>query len=417
MTGIAASTPLHGPALRALQRELVAAQDERIVRVLAIVDNLADRGEADKLIAPLRGRLAELRPRRQLNLSRLLVIPLEPLIVAGADWSPGAPSIPRTTLSPLAQQVAHELGAGAEAISAASSRLARDDDLARIVETGEDLWLRAAKILAVAPVPLGWTTASGLQARDHTALAGSTAALLAQAPSLLRIVVRARAGIAPKPAELSAILASVAPAGPLPLTMMIAMAMEWLPRSELLIRVADEFVARQDDPTLRATTGRAVDFVLDGIERSLLPSLDVAGATRDVRRVAIMLENLDLWSERHASKRGRIEQVRRGVDAACRERFASELEVRLIEPSAGIAAGGDDTMIALEATARDLRRFETTARQIGSGEHYDRQLRRAAEALRPTTGEDASAFVGRIRLVEILRGPDAAMAMLKARGT
>jgi hypothetical protein len=130
-----------------------------------------------------------------------------------------------------------------------------------------------------------------------------------------------------------------------------------------------------------------------------------------------MLENLDLWSERHASKRGRIEQVRRGVDAACRERFASELEVRLIEPSAGIAAGGDDTMIALEATARDLRRFETTARQIGSGEHYDRQLRRAAEALRPTTGEDASAFVGRIRLVEILRGPDAAMAMLKARGT
>jgi hypothetical protein len=416
MTGIAASTPLHGPALRALQRVLVAAQDERILRVLAIVDNLADRGEADKLIAPLRGRLAELRPRRTLNLSRLLFIPLEPLIVGGADWRAGASSIPRTALSPLAQQVTHELGARAEAISAASAQLARNDDLERIVETGEDLWLRAAKILAAAPVPPGWTTASGLQARDHTALAGSTAALLAQAPSLLRVVVRARAGIAPEPAALSAILASVAPAGSLPLTMMIAMAMEWL-RSELLIRVADEFVARQDDPTLRATADRAVDFVLDGIERSLLPSLDVAGATRDVRRIAITLKNLDLWSERHASKRGRIEQVHRGVDAVCRERFASELEARLIEPSAGIAAGGDDTMIALEATARDLRRFETTARQIGSAEHYDRQLQRAAEALRPSAGEDTLACIGRIRLVEILRGPDAAMAMLKARAT
>jgi hypothetical protein len=416
MTGSAAPTPLHGPALRALQRELVGAQDEQIARVLAIVDNLAVRGEADRLIAPLRGRLAELRPPRQLNLSRLLVIPLEPLIVDAAGWNPGAPSIPRSALSPLAQQVTHELGAFAEAISTASALLLRNAELDLILETGAALWLRAAAILAVAPVPPGWTAASGLRPRDHTELTRTLAPLLAQAPALLHIVVRARAGMDPEPAALGAILAAVAPAGSLPLTMMIAMAMEWLPRPEHLIRMADDFAARQSDPGLRAAADRAVDSVLDGMEQAPLPSPNMASAAQDVRRIAVMLKDLALCPERLAGRRRRIEQVRRGVDVACRERFTGELEAQLLTRSPDMAAGGDDTITAMELAARELRRFETIARQIGSAEHYDRHLQHAAEVLRPIAGEDASALIGRIRLVEILRGPDAAMAMLAAVG-
>jgi hypothetical protein len=41
------------------------------------------------------------------------------------------------------------------------------------------------------------------------------------------------------------------------------------------------------------------------------------------------------------------------------------------------------------------------------------KLRRAAEALRPAAGGDAMTRISRIRLVEILRGSDAAMALLK----
>jgi hypothetical protein len=89
------------------------------------------------------------------------------------------------------------------------------------------------------------------------------------------------------------------------------------------------------------------------------------------------------------------------------------VETQLVAPSTGIAAAEDDTIEALEAAARGLRRFEGAARQIGSAEQYDQQLQRAAEALRPKPEEDAVARVSRIRLVEILRGSDAAVAMLK----
>jgi hypothetical protein len=90
-----------------------------------------------------------------------------------------------------------------------------------------------------------------------------------------------------------------------------------------------------------------------------------------------------------------------------------EVETRLVAPSTAIGAAGDDTIETLESAARSLRRFEVAARRIGSADQYDQQLRHAAEALRPKPDEDAVARVSRIRLVEILRGPEAAMAMLK----
>jgi len=54
------------------------------------------------------------------------------------------------------------------------------------------------------------------------------------------------------------------------------------------------------------------------------------------------------------------------------------------------------------------------ARQVGGGEAYDRQLRRAAEALKPHAGEAAETFMDRVRLVEILQGPEAALALMAA---
>ena len=122
MTTNGPSTSLTGPNLRTLHRDLAGAQDDQIHRVLTIIDDLAERGDADKLIAPLRRRIAELRPRRKLSLTRLLFTPLDPLIVDAANWSPTAPSIPRTAIQPLADQVSDGLGATATMIDAAVGR-------------------------------------------------------------------------------------------------------------------------------------------------------------------------------------------------------------------------------------------------------------------------------------------------------
>ena len=75
MTTNGPSTSLTGPSLRTLHRDLAAAQDDQIHRVLTIIDALAERGDADKLIAPLRGRIAELRPRRKLSSDAAAVYP------------------------------------------------------------------------------------------------------------------------------------------------------------------------------------------------------------------------------------------------------------------------------------------------------------------------------------------------------
>jgi hypothetical protein len=407
------STSLTGPNLRTLHRDLAVAQDDQIHRVLTIIDDLAERGDADKLIAPLRRRIAELRPRRKLSLTRLLFTPLNPLIVDAANWSTAAPCVPRTAILPLAGQVKEGLGATVAAIDAVAAKHSSSDGIGELVEVGSELWPVAAKILAAAPMPANWTAKTGLRERDHAALASAVSSMLAQAVPLLRVVARALAGAAAEPEELLALLKAVAPAGAQALAMMIALALGWLPRSELLIQVVDDFARRHDDPAVSATVDGAVDYVLTQIEQSPLPSADLTTAAVEARQVAIMLGDIMQCSAQRPRRRNRVEQVRREVDMACRERFAMEIETQLVAPSTGIAAAGDDTIEGLEAAARGLRRFEGAARQIGSAEQYDQQLRRAAEALGPKPDEDPVARVSRIRLVEILRGSDAAVAMLR----
>ena len=145
MTTNGPSTSLTGPSLRTLHRDLAAAQDDQIHRVLTIIDALAERGDADKLIAPLRGRIAELRPRRKLSLTRLLFTPLHPLIVDAAGWSSAAPSIPRTAILPLAGQVRDGLGATAATLDALAALHSSTDGIGELVGIGGELWPAAAK--------------------------------------------------------------------------------------------------------------------------------------------------------------------------------------------------------------------------------------------------------------------------------
>ena len=66
-----ATGPSRLAEIRALNRHLVSAQDAKILKVVAMVDALPQRGEADNLIEPLRARLAQLRPGRPLAVGLL----------------------------------------------------------------------------------------------------------------------------------------------------------------------------------------------------------------------------------------------------------------------------------------------------------------------------------------------------------
>lgn len=402
------------PEMRAIQRELASATDDQVARVMAMIDELKVRGDADRLIAPLRRRLAELRPRRRLGFTRLLFLPLDPLVVDTARWRSGAPAVPRSALAPVAEQVRAAFGDEARRLAEVAAEHCAGDDIATLTDIGDELWPQAARALSGAQVPANWAAASGLRPEDHVALVTAMAVLLAQAVPLLRLVAKARDGNQPVADELRPLLAAVAPAGSQAFEMMIGMAIGWLPRSIELVRAADDFVAQEGDATLRRTTDRALDFVLSGIERAPLCEQDLAVAAQDARRIAAILADLDACSAQRPRRRARVEHTRRAADEACRARFVQDLAERVVAPSATLAGADDDTVTGLEMTARDLRRLEAAARRIGSPAEYDRQLQGAAEALRPPPGEDGAARISRVRLVEILRGPDAAVAMLEA---
>ena len=73
-------------------------------------------------------------------------------------------------------------------------------------------------------------------------------------------------------------------------------------------------------------------------------------------------------------------------------------------------APGD--IAALETAARDIRRFEHVARRISGSDHYDRLLRNMINTLGPNTADDSDSRVDRLRLAEILLGPEKALQML-----
>jgi hypothetical protein len=136
--------PQTAAGLRELQHTLASAKDAHIERVVAIVDAMPERGSADGLIAPLRPRLAQIRPARPLRFSRLLFLPLDPLIVPAPKWRPEYLTIPRTALEPLAGSVRDAMDAELRAAvdRAIAGRTTRDAETIR--KAGALLWPAAA---------------------------------------------------------------------------------------------------------------------------------------------------------------------------------------------------------------------------------------------------------------------------------
>ncbi len=131
-------------------------------------------------------------------------------------------------------------------------------------------------------------------------------------------------------------------------------------------------------------------------------------------RIAVLLSSLE--GAAIPRRRERLDLTRRKADASCRRCFEQAVRqtLALLEDD-GSEAGGvepldDDTIATMEACARDLRWFETAARKLGNAKFYDTLLNDAVVAVRSDRGR--LAVTDQISLVEILDGPEQALAML-----
>jgi hypothetical protein len=146
------------PDLATLAAALATAPDARLGRVVALLDGLERREIADELLQAARPRLCTLRPARPLRFTRLLGIPLEPVLVDLAAWDSDPARIPRAALPPLAEVVRRALGDTAEEIEMAALGHSTGDR-AIVARLGARLWPRAAA-LPWPKLPPGWEAAS-----------------------------------------------------------------------------------------------------------------------------------------------------------------------------------------------------------------------------------------------------------------
>lgn len=407
-----------GSATHALRHALREADDQKIRRITAMLDDVADPAGKQAILDPLRDRLGALRPVRPLRFVRLLFTPFDSLIVPPTAWRPNDATVPRTALAPLAAVV--RAGFGAE-VSVIDGIIAghKTDAAAVVAAAGEALWPRAAEILAVSPAPADWDD-TGLRPTLYRPLADAVATVLRRAPRLLSLTQDAAVGaLAADRGTVEAILGSIADEPVEGCAMVVALILRQAP---LAVPVLRQYVASLPDAAEKAVLlralGRGVDQVLNQLESPSgameeIARAPLAVAGDDVRRLVAFLGEIgdDASSAAH---RPRLKVMRERLDKVCRDRFADGLAEGLVQPLAtasGALDGAGQTL--LEGCARDLRSLETVARTIGGAGGYDQLLQQATETVRMAAQAGTLTPVRTLRLVEILAGSEAAASLYR----
>jgi len=386
-----------------VQRKLHSAADEQLTKVLALVDALPARGEADRLIAPLRARLAAIEPARPMSITRLLFRPLDAVITTGPRWRPGVPAVPRTALPSIGNAVIAQLGGLAAPIQASiSGQDGRDQ--AVVDQAGARLWPPAVQVVASLPCPADWGLATGLPEGCYPEIRANIAAVLHQAVPLSQ---RASDTLGQDPSlAVKAILTATQTYHPAGLGIVVA------------ILLADGVIAAPVLLAAMTMPGGHVDLAVEQtLERAqhllstLLPSVSIAAASTQAMNVATLLDAIEGPAIR-PPVRAMAQRTRQMADEACQGRLFQALDQDFLPRLAAAAEPLDDSALAaLETAARGLRRLSLAGRRFGAGATYDRLLgRTAAGACASTTS--TLTRMERLRLAEILVGSDAALALL-----
>ncbi len=401
--------------VRQVANTLAAARDEQVAQIVALVDAMQARGAADALIAPLRARLLRLRPARRLRFGRVLFTPLDPVIVAAVSWQERTSTLPRTALEPIEQIVRAGLGFRMSTLEAAIAGTP-DGNPPAVARIGEMLWKPASEVLRLAadsPPPPAWTGAGLPPALFHPIRSAITA-VLAVASEIEAWCERDPERLPPTAAELEHVLAAALPDGPGACGMLGAVLLTKLPQASADILLALTALGKSNASSAPIPAQHAVDAALGqmdsavGAEVGAAPLPDAAEA---VERAVLLLDGLG----RNAGplRRERLDAVRGALDARSRDRFATTLAHWLTVPTQPSPGEGAPLALTLEASARDLRRFEMAARQLGAAASYDQALRQAAEQVFSMPDSVALTQVDRLRLAEILAGPEHALGLFR----
>jgi len=404
--------------LAALHASLDAVNDEKIPKLLAIVDAVQHRGATDVLIAPFRARMAQLRPARPLRLVRLLFLPLNPLIVPPPAWEAKAPTIPRNTLVPMVDAIRGAMGKDAHAVDRIIAGHTTHDHRV-IAEAGPMLWTAAAQALPKASVPDQWVAHTGLPTNLFATIAGNAAAAFSQVLVLQRWRAEAEIGTSVRTSAGQNMLLEVYRRRPEALGVVIALVLARLPQAAAALRRAIADIGGTPAAAMRAALEAALGNLLDrleapsGIETAVLAThLRDSGA--EVCRLTRLMGSAAI-DDANGAWRRRVTGLRQRLDAACRLRFTLGLQTDFLQILEDPAIRPDAALLQrLEEAARGLRELADEATRIGSSALYAELLRETTDAIKAVGANGNFTLADRVRLVELLAGPDEAWALLEA---
>lgn len=404
--------------LKGLRRELTSVDDEKIRRIATLVDGSGCATVNQALLDPVRGRLAQFRPPRPLRLARLLFTPFDPIILAPKAWRPDDPAVPRSALTPVARLI--EAGLGSDNTRVQAIILGRDtQDVGAVAEAGALLWGRAAEIAATADDVPGWT-AAGLPSPALQPLLRAMAVVWRRAIRLRTLFRDGELGaLKADERAVNALLMDTPAESPLGCAMVARLVLLQAPFAAQYVRLFSGAQGESGDKVpLRRALNRGVEETVANMEKADAFADAIGNAALDragdhMRTFVALLAQIEDGIGGSVAA-PRLKAIRDSLAKACKARFSRGMTEALIGPltAAGPIDGGSQARF--EAHARDLRTLEAAARRLGGGADYDELLEAGANAVAAAGERGALSRMARVRLTEILSGPEAALRLYRS---
>ena len=384
--------------LRELRWSLADASDLKLGRVVEMVDALVDRGAADNLLAPFRSRLALLRPVRPLRFSRLLFLPLDPIVVGSPVWRAGQGQIPRSAISPLAAAVRTALGGAAQIDSLIAGCMASDQ--ATVALAGGLLWSKAGVVVAQMDTLPGWVEATGLAEQAWPEIRASIAGVLLVADRICGVDAPAFAS----QHAVTLLLNDVQQRAPLAMDAVISVLLAIDTDTKIILAAASRHSGRSE-----MLSNAAVSRALDALPQRIggrIGNACLEDAVSEANRLGAFLKAVD--------GPGRSQQVRSALAKVAIEvsqRFKRGIADELAPATSCGSLLADAELLAAEGIARSLHKLELAGRSVGGETQLDVILDDAWTLL-ISTAQGQTVSLDQVRIAEILFGSDRAANLL-----
>ncbi len=401
---------------------LEQAGDGQLLKAMRLIESLDERGSLDDAVARVRPRLAVLRPIRAIGLRRLLTLPFEDLLVRSEAWAPGRGRIARGSLTALHAAILPGLPPALLSELRAEAQGRCMNEQGAVLALGQRLWPQAATALhrqldaALSMPASAIDTAMVEQMRSAALLLGAGDSVV---PLLWRLPPRPMPELIDdeRRAALDLLRLGIASDnGLLELLFRLLLTRTANPASVLDLAFAVELALppREVDALVARAAAACVAELAPAAPAAAADGRALAAAADDIERTVGWVRSLEAGPVRLAIDRAALREIRgkavRGITATLAAGMADTLPARFAR-LAQAAPAPDSAMAELEEAAHAVRRIGLAGRDLGLGETVERILAQARPGF--VGGSGGANAVDRARIVEILFGPDAAMAVLR----